>query len=215
MKVDMRARSAGVLSAVGIAACSQAADIFIENFGFETDVLANGAYIIGAPTGWTSDGGIAGWFNPEVTQFAFEAPEGQNTAFSNGGTLSQVLDVVLTANTSYTLRIDVGNRFDLSFAPYTVQLWAGGILLAEEFSLIPGFGLFETSVVTYDALPGDLKLGLSLEIRFGSESPQVNFDNVQLSTTFIPGPASLAIFALAAVGVRRRRYRGPGRLHGR
>ncbi len=203
----MCALSAGILSVLGITAYAQAGDIFIENSGFEADWLANGGYFHGAPTGWTSTGGISGGFNPLSTHFALEAPQGRNTAFSNGGYLFQVLDDVLTANTSYTLLLDVGNRFDVDFAAYTVQLWAGGNLLAEETGLTPGLGSFEMSVVTFDALPGDLNLGLSLEIRFGSTAPQVNFDNVRLSTTLIPAPASLAMFALAAVGVRRRRRR--------
>ena len=111
--------------------------------------------------------------------------------------LSQTLDEQLTANTRYTLQVDVGNPAsnpfvaDLSgFPGYQVQLLAGGEVLAQDNnSLTIAEGEFETSTVTFTAPQIDSSLGEQLEIRLvnisepsGLESNDklVDFDNVRL-----------------------------------
>jgi hypothetical protein len=137
----------------------------------------------------TPGNGDGGTFNLTITQYPGQAPEGQNVADSSfflagflPPTISQVLSDVLTANTLYTLQVEVGNRLDTPFPGYVVQLLAGGVLLAEDNnSLSPADGTFATSTVTFTALPGDPNLGQPLEIRLRSFGRQTNFDDVRLT----------------------------------
>ncbi len=205
MKVQKCLLGAVVASAIGLTGHVQAS-IFIENHSFEADVLEDGLWTLTAPAGWTLTGGIGGTYNPTEPQFPFGVPDGQNSAFSNGGVLSQVLDDVLTASTAYILTVDVGNRLDVPFSQaYSVQLWAGENLLTQTTPLLPEPGGFQTITVQYNALLGDPHIGMALEIRLAGIGSQVNFDNVQLTGTIIPGPAPLAMLVFAAAGVRRRR----------
>lgn len=130
----------------------------------------------------------AGTFNPNSTRYPGEAPEGQNIAYSNGPTISQVLGRVLTANATYTLQVDVGRRLDLPSPGYVVSLLAGGTVLAQDVNtLTPAPGTFVTSTVTFNVPPGHPDLGKNLEIRLEPFSfaqgavEQVNFDNVRLN----------------------------------
>ena len=134
--------------------------------------------------------GDGGSFNPgHVNEYPGGIPEGQNVAYSSQASapiISQVLSSVLTANTRYTLLVEVGSRSDLPSQGYFVQLFAGGTLLAQDnSSLTITSGTFATSTVIYDALPGDSNLGTSLEIRLANasvNSSQTNFDDVRLTT---------------------------------
>ena len=92
-----------------------------------------------------------GTFNPLAISFP-SVPDGENTAYSNGGTIAQVLASVLEANTIYRLEVQLGNRPETPFPGFAVQLWAGNSLLAEDVSSFepPGQG-FTTSLVTYVA----------------------------------------------------------------
>lgn len=205
MTIKGRVWGAVAVSALGLGAAAHAEELLIHNSGFETDVLADGGFMWGV-TDWTVMGS-AGVFNPTVAQFLLEAPEGQNTGFSNSGLLSQVLGDYLAEGTAYTLLVEIGNRMDTAgFPGYAVQLWAGDSLLAEDVSMFAAEGVFDTSIVEFDAYAGDPRLGLPLEIRlFSLGGPQVNFDNVRLDATPIPAPAALGLLALAAARRSRRR----------
>ena len=149
-----------------------------------------------------TDAGIS-----NVSSFYSEgAPDGKNAGYAfildevGSGVvgLSQTLDEQLTANTRYTLQVDVGNpapnpfvQADLSgFPGYRVELVAGGEVLAKDNnSLSIAEGAFETSTVTFTAPQMDSSLGEQLEIRLvniaeasGLESnvKLVDFDNVRL-----------------------------------
>jgi hypothetical protein len=159
-----------VASTVALTAPAHAGQLVVENPGFELTQLNDGAFLPGAPDGWTVTKGV-GVYNPTKSQFLTEAPEGFNTGYSNGGFLSQQLADELAANTSYALYVEVGNRLDVTFADYVVQLWAGSTLLAEQIVPVPAPGFFQTTVVTYDALAGDPALGERLEIRFRGRWP--------------------------------------------
>ena len=197
----------GVIAAsvAGVAGNANAGSIFVENASFEALELADGASLRSAPEGWTLIEGAFGTFNPLAISFP-GVPDGENTAYSNGGTIAQVLAAVLEANTVYTLEVELGNRPETPFPGFAVQLWAGNSLLAEDVSSFepPGQG-FTTSVVTYVALPGDTVAGQSLEIRLVSFGIQVNFDDVKLYGAPLPAPGALALFGLAGLGCRRRR----------
>ncbi|MFT4639109.1 MAG: hypothetical protein ACI8T1_002433 [Verrucomicrobiales bacterium] len=67
---------------------------------------------------------------------------GQNVAYNEGGTISQILSETLAANTKYSLQVEVGRAF--SPVDYSIQLYAGGSLLAGDensLTLVPGFSV--------------------------------------------------------------------------
>ncbi|NJL28719.1 MAG: hypothetical protein HC897_12920 [Thermoanaerobaculia bacterium] len=145
----------------GIAAtcCPAWADpIFVDNPSFEADVLCDGC-IAESIIGWgASAGGGDGAFNPTTSHYPAGAiPDGQNVAYVNspGNHVNQTLSAVLVADTTYTLEVEVGNRLDIPFAGYTVQLRAGGAVLASDSSQTPADGQFLTSTVTYVSSPSD------------------------------------------------------------
>jgi hypothetical protein len=177
-----------------------AAPVPIFNPSFESPALPDGGSNV-AITDWTTVG--SGAFNPMagVHYTGPGATDGVQVAYSNGGSISQVLGATLTANTLYALQVDVGDRLDAPFPGYTIGLFAGGNLLAQDSSsLAPNDG-FLTSTTTYLASPGDASLGQSLEIRLSSPGIQVNFDNVRLDATAvaIPEPSSLALTAIGGL----------------
>jgi hypothetical protein len=188
---------------------SSADEVAIVNAGFEDQVLGNGAFSFSIP-GWTN-AGDSGTFNPTTGQFASEAPEGSNVAFSSnaGPVISQVLAAVLDIDTEYTLSVLVGDRLDLPFPGYSVQLLAGGVILAEDNnSMSPVNGDFFESTVTYESSLSDTQIGEALEIRLRGFGQQVNFDDVRLNAVAsIPEPSGMVILGLgAAFGclIRRR-----------
>lgn len=190
-----------VLFALGIGAGESWA-VPITNAGFETQVLADGTFTSGTLTGWTITGGTsAGAFNPTVSHFPGQAPEGQNTAYSNGPTISQILSDTLQANTNYTLLVEVGDRLDTAFPGYAVEFRAGGALLASESALIPPNGTFLTSQINFFAPAGHPNLGQALEIRLLSSGTQTNYDNVRLEATVIPEPVTLLLVGFGLIGL--------------
>ncbi len=124
---------------------------------------------------------------------------------------TQVLDPLggtpLLPFRTYTLRVEVGNIasgqalsgefFDLSgFPGYRIDLLAGGTSIASDPSTLSASipeGEFATSVVTFSAMPGDLRLGLDLGIRLVNLNQvdplapaadlEVDFDDVRLRFT--------------------------------
>ncbi len=117
------------------------------------------------------------------------APDGENVAYANlpGNHVNQTLAAVLEADLSYVLEVEVGNRLDIPFVGYRVQLRAGGVVLAEDnSSQSPAPGEFVASIVTYTAISTDPQLGEALEIWLLSTGIQANFDNVRLETLLVP-----------------------------
>jgi len=208
--------TAGMLSLLCAATVANAAIVPVVNSSFELPP-ANPvtAFSPGVIIGWNlSDPTNQGVFNPSLFPAAgITAPDGAQTAYLNSGFISQTLPTLFTSGTSYTLQVEVGDRADIGFPGYRVQLRAGltpatSVLLAEEFSLVPTTG-FLTSTVTFTTFAA-VPPGTPLEIRLISNGPQVNFDNVRLDASpAVPVPASLAIWGIGAFGVglvyRRRK----------
>ncbi|MHC4119862.1 MAG: hypothetical protein ACYSWO_20390 [Planctomycetota bacterium] len=174
--------------------------ITIVNPGFEDPVLdPDGWTWIDVP-GWTSVGGEAPgvW---HVTSADFDpvvAPEGQNVLYTenavgDGAAVAQVLTETFAADTNYTLTVEVGNSNYYYNGGYSVQLLAGGIVIAEDNdTLWPDYKTWATSTVAYTYDPADSGLvGQPLEIRLinlglDKDSPPdntvgVEFDDVRLS----------------------------------
>lgn len=164
--------------------------VLVNNPSFEADTLCEGC-ITPTITGWiASPGGGDGAFNPTATHYpGGMAPDGNNVAYTNlsGNHVHQILVAVLGSDTSYVLEVEVGNRLDIPFAGYIVQLRAGGVTLAEDnSSQSPAPGTFVTATVTYTATSTDPQLGQPLEIWLRSPNIQANFDDVRLNTTTVP-----------------------------
>jgi uncharacterized protein (TIGR03437 family) len=175
--------------------------ITITNPGFET-IPSNPAWIDCSGTGGagcraTGDGNIPGWtasstttiglFQPGSTYFTVPMPaaEGQTLAYSNGGTISQVLSATLQASTLYTLQVDVGLRLDNHYPspPPTVQLFAGNTLIASATGAQPPLGGWTTWTGTYQSSASDPLAGQPLKIVLGSTGQQGDFDNVRLTAS--------------------------------
>ncbi|MFN6471917.1 MAG: calcium-binding protein [Nostoc sp. SerVER01] len=195
--------------------------IFIENAGFEEPELEDGSFNIADVPGWlvydpngyipenpngieTSNYDV---LDPNTEYFINEAPEGENVADlyvvqppGSGGVLGlfQELDTVLTANTEYTLQVEVGNiggiyiGIDLSgFPGYRVELLAGDtVIAADNNSVFIEDKTFETSTVKFTATESNPYLGQNLGIRLINliEGPGlvVNFDDVRLTAQTLP-----------------------------
>ena len=179
---------------------------FVANGGFEDPVLDEDGYTWGDVPGWTLVGGEAtdiegsGVWNVTLADFdPVLAPEGENVLFTEylpegiAKGVAQVLTEKFAADTDYTLTVEVGNSYYYYFAGYSVQLLAGGIVIAEDNdTLWPDYYKWATSTVEYTYDPGDSGLvGQPLEIRLlnlglDKDSPPegevvgVEFDDVTL-----------------------------------
>ncbi len=184
----------GIIAAVGpvlaFPALAQADPVTIKNPSFEDPAVPDGGFTIGSITDWITSG-VTGVLHP-LTPFHFDfVPDGLQVGYSNGGSLSQVLDDTLQANTIYTLNVDVGKRSDCCQTPfsYSVQLWAGDVLLVSDMdSVVPDPGSFATVTVTYTSSDSDPGLGQPPQIVFSADgSVQTAFDNLLLDAS----PASV------------------------
>ena len=198
-----------VLAVTGTASAGQI--ITIDNPGFEDPVLAEDGWTWLDTPGWTQVGGEgAGVWNVTLSDFdPVIAPEGQNvvytenapTGVANG--VAQVLTETFAGNTDYTLTVEVGNSWAYYWSGYSVQLLAGGIVIAEDNdTLWPDYMKWATSTVqyTYDSADSAL-VGQPLEIRLlnlglDKDNPPgntvgVEFDDVTLSYDAPNEPALL------------------------
>jgi hypothetical protein len=215
--MSARLLAAAVGLALPLAASAQ--PIAIVNPGFEADVIAIEGDWIGGASGWTGGSFLgAGAWNPWAAAYpGGAAPEGQNTAWSNGigldpnAFLSQTLAAVLQPSTTYVLSYLIGNRADLPFPGYSVRLTVGGAGVAEDLSgVTPLDGEWLQSSIVYTSPAAGPLLGQNLGIVFGSFGVQTNFDDFRLvaRATAVPEPATVTLVAaglLAVAGVARRR----------
>jgi hypothetical protein len=171
---------------------------------FEGVSLAPGNFTAGtyAANSWNSSAN-AGIFRPTASSYPSGVPNGVNIGYSSGVTIDQVLSATLTANTSYTLSVEVGSRLDAPHNDgYTIQLLAGGVVLAGTTNFpVPADGTFVLATDVYTAGPGDPHLGQALEIHLQSVATgQTSFDSVTLTATAVPEPTSLSLLTLTTAG---------------
>lgn len=168
-----------ILSVLAICGSQPALADFIRvnNPGFEDTKPAGGGSTPSA-NGWFISG-TAGTFYPNTAAFADLAPQGNNVAYADNGSLSQMVPESLQAGAVYALIVEVGDRLNAAFAGYTINLYAGGTLLAGVSTPLPANGQFVTAVVNYDVQPGD-PIGQILTIELVSKGPQTEFDCVRL-----------------------------------
>jgi hypothetical protein len=196
----------------------RAASIFIANHSFEDPIApeqSDGFY-----TDNSSPVPIGNWFNahsPGAHQGVLDptksqnltgndffyglqpVPDGNQVAYSNGGTIAQTLSAVLQPNTRYTLSAYIGRRKVLTFPANNIRLLAGGNLVSSN-SVTPAAGTFERVTVSYTSGGiDDPLIGKPLEIYLSSFGAQANFDNVTLDASPIPEPS--AILGLLGFGL--------------
>ena len=210
-----------------LSASAGAGLITIDNPGFENPVLVEDDWTWLYVPGWTQVGGDGpGVWNTTSSDFdPVIAPEGQNVLYTENGTagtangVAQVLTDTFAANTDYTLTAKVGNSWAYYYAGYSVQLLAGGVVIAEDNNTLwPDYMLWDTSTVPYAYKVADQGLvGQPLEIRllnlgldmdqYGGDVVGVEFDDVSLTATPIPAPAALtlALLGLGALMLKSKR----------
>lgn len=205
--------SALILGGVGSA---WAVPITVLNPSFESPFSGviscglNCSYNVGAVPNWTTTGNT-GVFHPSALYLNLPLPNGVQTGYSNGGTLSQTLAATLQANTVYTLTVDVGRRLDQAFPGASITLLAGITVLGTTAALVPTPGNFLPVGVTYTSLVSDPLIGQNLRIVLTSNGVQINFDNVRLDAvpvfTPVPEPSSWALLlpGLASLLAYQRR----------
>jgi hypothetical protein len=171
------------------------------------------AFNAGPIPGWAMTG-AGGSFQPSSTFLNLPLPDGNIVAYSNGGTISQVLTSSLLADTTYTLSVFIGNRLDGLNSTYTIALDAGSTQLcsfsASSATITPKGG-FADETCTFNsgsAFPTGL-----LSIILSAAGPQVDFDNVSLSATPVSEASSAALtgsglllILLAAACFKRKQF---------
>lgn len=200
--------------------------ITVLNPSFEIDNPGPGGASSGPTTNWSGIGHLdrtVGAFNI-VIEPTPDATDGERLGWSNGGTSTQLLSALLAANTTYTLTVDVGDRTDTPFAGAILNLGTGpgagnnllpAVVIANTTpnnTPLPGDG-WQTwqSTFTTGAAPPNLGQPLRIDL-VNPTAPigiQTLFDNVRLSDSNVPEPATgiLGVIVFGAVMCKRRRTR--------
>lgn len=176
--------------------------------------------------GWGASGGSGtGHWNPTLASFVDEADHGGVGWTSGGITLNptpafigQVIqDLVIQANTRYTLTLDVGRYFGQMATQYDFGFIAGwgttdAFIAARLLKPLDQGGEFQQASLVFETGATGPAIGKSLMIALGSTGG-VAYDNVTLDatplSTAVPEPATWAMmitgFGLAG-GLMRRRH---------
>ena len=168
--------------------------------------------------GWTpSFNASAGSFHPGSSALYFSTDVG-TIAYINNGSLSQMLGVSVLPDSTYTLSVDVGRRFDFAGVNYSLSLLDGSSVLGtctqtgSNASIAAGtFADITLTCTTGASVPAGL-----LGIQLTGSGTQVDFDNVHLSVESVvstpePGALALTLVGLLMGGLvfvhsRRSRY---------
>ena len=209
-------RVLAILALVAIPAF--ASPIYVNNFSFEDSLPSTTAGVncglgctvwAGAIPGWTGGDGRFQPGSPANPHYFTTAPtNGATLAFSQGGTISQVVAPTVQAGLLYTLQVDIGWRADPGQGfDGSADLLIGGVSCGASclaVGVTPTKGNWSTFTATYIGTVADVGKTITLELQ--SSGPQGDFDNVRLDA--VPEPASLLLIGSALLGLgalRRRR----------
>lgn len=166
---------------------------------------------VGAIPGWTNSA-TGGEFQPgeptNTTFFNVRASDGTPTiAYTDSGTISQVVGATVQTGVVYILLVDIGRRNDVAFDG-TADLLINGVRYAA-IGTAPSAGNWATFTATYTGLTADA--GKSITIELNTTGMEGDFDNVRLSDntgTATPEPGTLMLMGSGLLGlagfVRRR-----------
>jgi hypothetical protein len=171
--------------------------VTVLNPSFEAVSLSEQGYVYSIPD-WASVGTNGGTFRPSSAQIVSGAYDGSNVAFSawsgsgDREPISQTLATNVLANTTYCLSAKIGQRLDHPFGSASLQLVAGGEVLASSSPILPPPGDWVNANATFTVPTAHARVGEPLEIRLvgtvtGNE--QVLFDDVRLFSA--PAPAAV------------------------
>ena len=193
---------------------SSASSISILNASFENPSCGVSAPISCTPADWTVTVGTADAFLPAGTAWD-SIPDGSQVAWSNGGTLTQILAATITPDTTYTLSVWVSQRWEAgSFLP-EIQLLGGSTPLFIMNNSNPGGSApTKNNDGTYNWVDWTMSwtspssgpaIGQTLGIVLGSDGIQTDFDDISL-TASVPEPAAIVLVSagLFALVTRRR-----------
>jgi len=168
-------------------------------------------YNFGPIPGWSITG-ATGSFQPSSAFFSLPLPDGSILAYTNGGTISQTLTgISLLANSTYTLSVDVGRRFDVAVfaANYSISLYDGASAFCttggSNASIAAGSFIDAILTCTTGASVPSGFLGIVLT----GDGRQIDFDNVRLDVVSTPEPSVLVLMltTLCVVGLLFARSR--------
>ena len=214
MRINLKLNSRHLVLTLTLAAAPAfAAPIAVTNFSFENLPVgglpapcgAGCSYSAAAIPGWSN--GAGGQFQPGPTPNSYfnSLSDGPTSAYSPGGTISQVVGQTVQLGAVYTFLVDIGYRLDQGFAG-TADLLINGNTYAA-IGVVPVQGTFGTFTATYTGLLADVGQSITLELQ--SSGGQGNFDNVRLDgAAAAPEPASFLLIGTALLAldkIRRRR----------
>ena len=104
---------------------SASGPIFVVNPSFENPSCGAMGPAVCVATGWTSTG-MAFAFLPPANAWD-TIPDGSQVAFSNGGTLTEILAANITADTEYTLSLFVSQRWTAGSSRPRLNCWAAAL----------------------------------------------------------------------------------------
>ena len=176
-----------------------ATPITVVNAGFEDPVLGDDSSST-TITGWSvfASASFAGAWNPPASDYPLGAPEGLNVgsvydsqAFSGFSQVLQGAEGQFQADTTYELKVKVGNPTSADYDGYIIQLVVNNNVIAQDDnSRVPTVGSFVATSVKYIYNAGlhAALVGYPIEIRLltkglmaGSTWVDVNFDDVTLT----------------------------------
>ncbi len=201
---------------IGMTTCVQATAIDIINPGFDADTVPAEGYVIGAPTGWSAIGGLAGY---QLGNAGLPALSSPNWAFiSNGdnpnGGIYQMLQVggtALHANAGDQITIGVaqGRRSDIYVGveqDFSIQIYrdavgGGGTQAYDSGNLGSGtLGEWVSRSVTYTATTADVGHDLYV-LLWSNTNNQVQLDNVSGTYSPVPEPGTIGLLCTGLIGL--------------
>jgi hypothetical protein len=159
-------------------------------------------YNFGPIPGWTISGPTGGSFEPSSFYFSLPLPDGNIVAYTNDGSISQTLTgTSLLPNSIYSLSVDVGRRFDVTSADYSLSLTDGSNVFCTsgvESNGSIAAGAFQDITLTCTT-GASVPAGL-LGIELTGAGRQIDFDNVRLNVTSAVATPEPGVLALTLIG---------------